>query len=176
MPRIYAASLSDYNNGILHGSWIDLAGKSADDIGAEIQKMLDASPAAKRYGDPAEEWAIHDSEGCGKLSENPDLDDLEAIGNADPETLPLLLELVSGGYASDLADAIKFHEENYRGQFKTLEDYAEEYLNDTGAFEGAPDLCRQYFNFEAFSRDLELGGDVFTIETGHQEIHVYTNS
>lgn len=31
--RIYVASLADYNDGILHGAWIDCDGLGADDIG-----------------------------------------------------------------------------------------------------------------------------------------------
>jgi antirestriction protein len=59
--RIYVASLSDYNAGNLHGVWIDLEDKDADDVHAEIQKMLaEGAPAA-------EEFAIHDHEGFGSV-------------------------------------------------------------------------------------------------------------
>lgn len=61
-PAIYVASLSDYNNGLLHGCWISaLLPESA--IGTAIQDMLTASPWAARTGEPAEEWAILDHEG-----------------------------------------------------------------------------------------------------------------
>jgi len=60
-PRIYVACLAAYNNGRLHGAWID-ANQSADDIAAEVQTMLAASPEPG-----AEEWAIHDYEGFGEL-------------------------------------------------------------------------------------------------------------
>ena len=56
-PRIYAACLAAYNNGRLHGRWID-ATQEPDDIQAEISEMLAASPITD-----AEEWAIHDYEG-----------------------------------------------------------------------------------------------------------------
>lgn len=41
--RIYAACLASYNNGVLHGAWIDVDGKDADDIQQEINLMLKAS-------------------------------------------------------------------------------------------------------------------------------------
>lgn len=41
-PRIYVASLSDYNNGVLHGAWID-AEQDAEDIAAEVAEMLRGS-------------------------------------------------------------------------------------------------------------------------------------
>jgi hypothetical protein len=43
-PRIYAADLAAYNSGRLHGCWIDVAGKSGDEIGDEIDAMLARSP------------------------------------------------------------------------------------------------------------------------------------
>lgn len=40
MTRIYVASLSDYNDGRLHGVWIDCDGKDAADIYSETNAML----------------------------------------------------------------------------------------------------------------------------------------
>lgn len=42
--RIYAACLAAYNSGRLHGAWIDLEGKSADEVQTEISDMLARSP------------------------------------------------------------------------------------------------------------------------------------
>lgn len=56
-PRIYVASLSDYNAGRLHGVWIDAA-EELDEIWSQINAMLAASPEPG-----AEEFAIHDHDG-----------------------------------------------------------------------------------------------------------------
>ncbi|GAA0687580.1 antirestriction protein ArdA [Dyella marensis] len=40
MPRIYVACLASYNNGVLHGRWIDLAGLDVADVQSEIDEML----------------------------------------------------------------------------------------------------------------------------------------
>ena len=60
-PRIYVASLSDYNAGQLHGKWIDADQEASNILGA-VHAMLSAS--TEPY---AEEWAIHDYEGFGDL-------------------------------------------------------------------------------------------------------------
>src|SRR3546814_2841719 len=60
-PRIYVACLAAYNNGYLHGSWID-AEQDAWAIYDDVKAMLAASPIAE-----AEEWAIHDYEGFGNV-------------------------------------------------------------------------------------------------------------
>jgi antirestriction protein len=48
-PRVYVASLSDYNNGCLHGAWIDLTGKDADEINQEINAILAKSKFPNVY-------------------------------------------------------------------------------------------------------------------------------
>src|SRR5690348_8373610 len=76
-PRIYVASLSDYNNGVLHGKWIDAA-QEAEEIQTEISRMLAASPTMRELGDPAEESAIHDHEDFAGF-EPGEYEDLETV-------------------------------------------------------------------------------------------------
>ncbi|MFE3579317.1 antirestriction protein ArdA [Streptomyces vinaceus] len=78
MHQIYAACLASYNNGILHGEWID-ATQDPDSIDHAIRLMLEASPMPG-----AEEYAIHDYDGFGglPLGEYESLDDLHAIALA----------------------------------------------------------------------------------------------
>ena len=50
MPSIYVAPLSDYNNGILHGVWIDFDKcNDALDVWQAVNTMLAASPSANIY-------------------------------------------------------------------------------------------------------------------------------
>jgi antirestriction protein ArdA len=55
--RIYVTDLAAYNNGKLHGVWINVT-DDLDDIQEQINKMLASSPEGF-----AEEYAIHDYEG-----------------------------------------------------------------------------------------------------------------
>lgn len=55
-PRIYVADLAAYNNGRLHGVWLD-ATRDVDELHADVQAMLADSPIPG-----AEEFAIHDFE------------------------------------------------------------------------------------------------------------------
>jgi hypothetical protein len=32
-----------------------------------------------------------------------------------------------------------------------------------------------YIDYEKMGRDLELGGDIFTIEAGYREVHIFWN-
>ena len=55
-PRIYVACLAAYNNGCLHGRWIEAT--TPDEIWEQVRAMLADSPEPD-----AEEWAIHDHDG-----------------------------------------------------------------------------------------------------------------
>lgn len=174
--RIYAASLSDYNAGILHGAWIDFDQlDDLDDLWNAVRAMLKTSPTAKATGQPAEEWAIHDYEGwCGlSLSEYENLDTLWD----NYETLSSLLE---EGYSPDAirdyaewvgADGFddpfkNAFEEAYAGQYESEREFAEELIDDTGMLADAPDFLLNYFDYDAFARDLFLT-DYYMSDSGH---------
>jgi antirestriction protein len=156
-PKIYVACLAAYNAGSLHGKWID-ANQDPSEIHSEISKMLKRSPEIG-----AEEWAVHDYEGFGEisLSEWPDINRVSKIA--------VLLE--AHGYAfsawyesADGKDiAIEELEErflgSYQGTAESKEDFADDLLESTGAFQETPKWVRQYFDFKAYARDLELSGD-----------------
>ena len=60
-PRIFVICLAAYNNGLLHGVWINAA-QELYKIQKEIKKMLLDSPMPN-----AEEYGIHVTEGFGSL-------------------------------------------------------------------------------------------------------------
>lgn len=167
-PRIYVADLAAYNAGTLHGVWIDAA-QDADDINAEIKEMLAASPEPG-----AEEFAIHDYEGFGKLrvSEFESIEDVSRLAKLIEEHGELFTALVDHfGGARYLDEAVEAMEERYQGAHRSLEDWAEEYAKDTGLECGEPYV--NYIDWERFARDAEMGGDIFTIETEDGMVHVF---
>ncbi len=53
-----------------------------------------------------------------------------------------------------------------------MADYAQELTEETSQI---PDHLQYYINYERIGRDMELNGDVFTIETGYEEVHIFWN-
>ncbi len=170
-PRIYVACLAAYNNAKLHGKWID-ADQSPEAIQEEITAMLKASPEPG-----AEEFAIHDFEEFGgiEIGEFTSIKEVAAIA-----------EFLSkhggpgaawyGNQTRDLDDNLseQFQDE-YQGEWDSLEAYAENLLEDTGALAEIPEYLRPYFDVEAFARDMELSGDVWTVQCSGG-IYVFRNS
>lgn len=125
-PRIWVGSLSDYNAGILHGTWIN-ADQPPEDIHDDITKMLKQS-----HEPPAEEFAIFDFENFGPWQP----------GEYDP--IDLVAQIARGitehgvayahwatlvGTSNDDLDAFDDH---YLGHWPSVTAYAEELIDDFG--------------------------------------------
>lgn len=165
-PRIYAACLAAYNNGHLHGAWIN-ANQDAMAIYAEIAAMLKASPIAD-----AEEAAIHDHEGFEgvEIGEFTGIDRVSALAEFIAEHGRLGAELVNH-FGGDMGEAREALEHRYHGCYASPADYAEDFTNDTTQI---PEALRYYIDWKAMARDWDLSGDIFTIETAWDEVHVFS--
>jgi len=161
--RIYVACLAAYNNGILHGAWID-ANQDEDAICYAIHDMLKVSPI-----ECAEEYAIHDYEGfCGiSISEYEGIAQVAEYAAFIAEHSELGGALYS--HYGDIESAQKAITDHYHGSYKSLTDFAEELTEETTQI---PDSLRFYIDYEAMARDLEIN-DVVAIETGFEQVHVF---
>lgn len=143
--QIYVASLSDYNAGILHGKWIKLESKDINDIQDEISQILADSPNAKKYGEPAESWAIHDFELGGiRISEYEDLETIIAIVEALSEHGEAFAIYYND--VSDLESATSNFEEAYEGEYDSLLAYATEIFDELYAH-SIPENLRYYIDY-----------------------------
>lgn len=163
-PRIYVACLAAYNNGRLHGRWID-ATQDPDDIQAEITEMLAASPIPG-----AEEWAIHDYEDFegAQLKEYSGIEKVHALALFVVEHGKLGAKLLKqlGGDLDDAEAAF----EDYAGEYRSLADFAQELTEGTTEI---PQSLVNHIDYEAIARDMELNGDLFIVELGFDEVHVF---
>jgi antirestriction protein len=166
-PRIYVACLAAYNNGWLHGAWIDVE-DDAQAVRAQVRTMLAASPVAD-----AEEYAIHDHEGFGQveIGEYAGLDRVAEIAGFLRDR-GALGALVLEHFCGDLEAATRALDDQYRGQFASLADCFQELTEETMTI---PEALRLYVDWDAMGRDAVLGGEVFTVETAHHEVHVFWN-
>ncbi len=165
-PRVYAACLAAYNNGRLHGVWID-ATRGEDDIWREIKAMLAASPIPN-----AEEHAFHDYEGFGAapIEEYTSVERIVRLAAFIEERGEALGGGVLEHFGGDLEDATAAFED-YAGEHKSLADFAQDLTEDAGP--KIPKQLEYYIDWQAMGRDMEMSGDIFTIETGFDEIHVF---
>ena len=165
--RIYVASLAAYNVGTVYGRWIEVT-TDLDDLNDAIEEMLSSSPV------PGDEWAIHEFEGFGPygVAEHESLSDLVTIARLQDEHGNAALAYVEM-IGCPPNEAEERFTEAYQGSWTSLAEYAEEYLEE---FLGKlPSLVRRYFDIESYSRDLELGGEVWTHTDEEGAVHVFWN-
>ncbi|MBD8687066.1 MULTISPECIES: antirestriction protein ArdA [unclassified Rhizobium] len=164
--RFYAACLASYNNGVLHGRWID-ASSDVDEMQAEVSAMLRESrfpnvtvkhPETDEMVPSAEEWAIHDYEdlpscfgeyaGIKAIAEFVELTEEHSM---EAENLSAIVShFGSVAYAKEeLAD-------RFVGRYESLRAYADEMADEMLA---AHDIksdhpLAQYFDYEQYAHEL----------------------
>jgi antirestriction protein len=164
-PRIYVACLAAYNSGYLHGAWIDAA-QEPWIIYDEVKAMLTASPVAG-----AEEWAIHDYEGFEdiRIEEYTGFDRVSALAmfiSDHGEVGAALLD----HYCGDVGEAREAMADRYMGEHASLADYVQEATEENTAI---PHALRYYVDYQAMARDAEMSGDLFTVSTRYDVVHVF---
>lgn len=174
--KIYVACLSSYNNGILHGRWID-ATLGRDHIFEEVTLML-----AESKQQNAEEWAIHDFEGFGKIeiSEYESFERIAEIADmlsSEKYDIAVIEAALSNlGKDSSKKEIFEYLNENYLGCFSSLEEYGRDYLESTGDLSNIPESLMYFFNFDAYAKDLELSGIINSFEEKYNKIHIFNQN
>ncbi|MEO0631997.1 MAG: antirestriction protein ArdA, partial [Planctomycetota bacterium] len=173
-PRIYVASLADYNAGRLHGRWID-TDQGADELHAEIQAMLSEST----YPPEENDWAIHDQEGFGglALNEAESMEDLSRLSLLIAEHSELFADVAAYlGGATWIDEAEGWFVDRYHGAFSSVLEYTWQFIEDCYAeqLDQMGDFLGRYIDYEAIARDLELGGDIITFKRDG-EIHIFSS-
>ncbi|MGH9959116.1 MAG: antirestriction protein ArdA, partial [Pyrinomonadaceae bacterium] len=154
-PEIWVGSLGDYNNGRLHGVWLD-ATLDPEELRDAIQFML-----RNGHGASAEEWAIMDYDDfCGvSLGEYEPLEVVSRVAQGIAEHGEPFAKWVE--YVGERSEeALGRFEDHYLGHFESTEAYAEYILEETGSYEFmdyVPESLRPYVEVdtEMMARDME---------------------
>lgn len=166
-PMIYIACLAAYNAGKLHGKWISAA-QDVESIQDEVRELLKSSPEPF-----AEEWAIHDFEGFGRLrlGEHESLEEISRLG--------LLIERHGEAFAAYAAyvDTESATEERfldtYLGHWDSELAFAANVFDELYAHE-VPEHIRGYINYDAFCCDLFLDSHI-GVESSTFGLYVFYN-
>lgn len=196
MPKFYAACLASYNNGVLHGAWID-ASSDEEEMQEAINKMLRESkfpnvtvticcPECHNLGETfpgvvckrcngvcevevpsAEEWAIHDTE---NLPENiSEYSGLKPIAD--------YVEFLEDHPDMDEGDLLEIYED-YGSADVASEALKDNYVGiyddfSDYAYEVADELIsdqskmvQNYFDYKGFARDLEMDYHTVKVPSG----------
>jgi antirestriction protein len=174
-PRIYVACLAAYNNGKLHGVWIEFSeGIEADDVQTAIDAMLKASPEPD-----AEEWDIHDSESFANFKSH----DLEKLCQVAALIHEHGEEAVKG-FISHVGESYIFEhtccfEDIYLGCFESEESFCEahfsisEVAEQIQVFDWA--TLDQFIDWERIANDAFINS-YYSHRPKYNEVYVYLRS
>lgn len=159
--RVHYWELSHYNNGQLRGKWFDLDDKTEEEHSLERQEWLDT--LTEESGELCEEWIIGDTDGIpshyvGTWDIGGDFFELMELASASYLDLEVFLIGASLGITIDSI------EDAYYGQYDSDTELAYDYVDSTGMLSDVPESIQNYFDFEAFGRDLAMD---FIEEDGH---------
>jgi len=181
-PSIWVGSLSDYNNGILHGAWIN-ADQPENAIWQQIRKILETSPTERDTGQPAEEWAVFDYDNFHGLH----IDEYENI-----TTVNKIAQLITkhgepfalwaddnGIQAATSDDAEEQFLNAYIGHYQTKQEYTQQLIDDLGIEQQLDQLnlgnLRYYItiDYDTLTQDLQLNGDITLLPSQNGGYHAY---
>lgn len=162
-PQIWVGCLAAYNNGKLHGEWID-ANQDAEDLLEDIKAMLAKSPVPN-----AEEWQIFEYEDFGAIKVDKD-EKLETIAKWAEATvrygLPYTLwawENHHYKHEPDDFDGI------FYGHYSSLAEFAKEYYKQSNT---VPEALESYIDWEGYGEDL-LHGSFYCIKVDGDGVYIY---
>jgi antirestriction protein len=166
-PRIWVGSWLDYNNGVLHGDWIDADREDAE-VWTDIQAMLARSPTSAETGEVAEEWGIFDYEHFGglRIDEQETISWVAKVARGIARHGPAFAAWA--GVVEDEALLDSF-ERNYLGHYDSVKAYAEQTYGGLAFGQllerYVPEHLRPYVHLdtEALARDLQFGSRVYIL-------------
>lgn len=151
MPKIYVGTYNAYNAGSLKGKWLDLNDYDNHDAFMTACRELHADEH-----DP--ECMFQDFEGIPR----------EFIGECYLK--PEFWDYMNCDIDDDVKEAFMYLfdewnedrcRDSYIDKFDNRTKMAEHLVDEMGLLGEIPENLQCYFDYEAYGRDMELGGDVF---------------
>lgn len=150
MSRVFCSTYKKYAEGSLKGAWLDL-----EDYACK-QDFYEACAALhKDESDPEIMFQDHEDIPSMFITECSIDEEFWSYMDCelDDEVKRAYVEL---SYTWDAEDC----ETSYIGEFRSDTELAEHVVDDTGLLGEVPENLRYYFDYEAYGRDMRLGGDV----------------
>jgi antirestriction protein len=161
--RIYVGTYGKYNDGSIKGAWLDL-----EDYSDKEDFLAACHELHKDESDP--ELMFQDFEGIpeGMVSEShidAEVWEVLAMPEEDRELLTLYRENCDRD--ATLEDA----KDRYCGTYASEADWAEEFLEESGALKEVPKSLRYCIDFEKYARDsgmlfIDHNGEVMVFHSG----------
>ena len=170
MFRVFITNLGKYNEGELVGKWLDLP---CEDIESELAS-IGVSDEPDENGNYYEEYFITDFENDYnyKVGEYDSLDELneiaeelENLDDYDREVVNTFIE--NGSDIEEALDGLRDGDYMVFSNCSDMTDVAYQYIEETGLLNDIPEGLRNYFDYEAYGRDMSFEGTFIFTDNGN---------
>ena len=170
MFRVFITNLGKYNEGELVGKWLDLP---CEDIESELAS-IGVSDEPDENGNYYEEYFITDFENDYnyKVGEYDSLDnlneiaeELENLDDYDREVVNAFIE--NGSDIEKALDGLRDGDYMVFSNCSDMTDVAYQYIEETGLLNDIPEGLRNYFDYEAYGRDMSFEGTFIFTDNGN---------
>jgi len=176
-PTNWVGALSAYNDGTLHGGWLDLARIDGEAAWRQACDHLIATSPEPREA----RIRILDATGLGRhLGQDPAAEDVVALGRAARdlagEVLPAFeawIELAD--WTPDrhgAGEALETFRRCFLGRFASLENWAHRRLEGSGLLTPVPRELRPFLDAVAWAH-ADVGGEVVEVVLAEQDVAIF---
>lgn len=168
MIKVFLTNLGKYNEGELLGEWVELpvSQEELTKVFDRIQICHDKVDYSDECGNPYEEYFITDYETninieIGEYSNLNELNEIaEQLDELEEDAQEAIQAMLLDGYTFNEA-LEKANNGDYRIYYDCddMIDVAMEIVEECGYLNDVPETIARYFDYEAFSRDLEIEGN-----------------
>lgn len=170
MFRVFITNLGKYNEGELIGKWLDLPCENTEEELASI----DVSDEPDENGIYYEEYFITDYENdygykVGEYDSLEELneiaEELENLDDYDREVVNAFIE--NGSDIEEALDGLRDGDYMVFSNCSDMTDVAYQYIEETGLLNDVPETLRNYFDYEAYGRDMSYEGTFIFTDNGN---------
>ena len=150
--KIYVGTYGKYNAGSIQGAWLDLSDYTDRDAFYEACAELHSDEEDPEF--MFQDWEDIPSDMVSESGISPECWELlEAYEEFDEGAVNAYCYLFGEWNKDEFQD-------NYHGEYDSWEAMAEAWLEDTGELNEIPERLRNYFDYQAYARDIRLSGEM----------------
>jgi antirestriction protein len=155
--RVWIGDLHDYTNGVLRGKWITLSDETTvESLQSDVNAML--AEADDSY--PHSEYFFE----YENIPLSSEYYSFEALLKVASLVRVHGSDIVRGFIDWAGIEAIEAFEDAFLGVYSSLEAYAHEFIHACYDLDKMLGALASYFDYGAFARDLDMGGDIFYVD------------
>lgn len=157
--QVYITNLGKYNEGELVGAWFQPP--------ISLEEVKEKIGLNSQY----EEYAIHDYELPFEINEYTSISEINRLCSlvSEIEGTPIFKEIkeIQNMWFSNLEDLINHKDDIfYYPDCDSMEDVAAYYIEETGQLGEVPSNLRNYIDYQALGRDMEMEGNFLVTNNG----------